>query len=210
MPGTGASSTPSRCSPSPPAELSGNTGDAISLLREVIRMYEKAPAADPAQRGLSLAAAHFHLGRCLLAVGVEADPKGGAEADGLAEIEVGLDLADQAAELLRITGAETPDWGGLTGDAPVGNPAGWLSHAPRLVQAMVQDWLAAATRAMTLHSAAGRWGQAGRAARAAVRVSAGLAALGGDAQRQAHEALLARADTIWEHEETQWTAMGKG
>jgi tetratricopeptide (TPR) repeat protein len=190
------------------AELSGNTGDAISLLREVIRMYEKAPAADPAQRDLSLAAAHFQLGRCLLAADVEADPKGGAEADGLAEVEVGLDLAEQAAELLRITGAETPDWGGLTGDAPVGNPAGWLSHAPRSVQAVVQDWLAAATRAMTLHSAAGRWGQAGRAARAAVRVSAGLAALGGDAQRQAHEALLARADTIWEHEETQWTAVG--
>jgi tetratricopeptide (TPR) repeat protein len=48
------------------ADASGNIGDAISLLREVIRMYEKAPAADPAQRDLSLAAAHFHLGRCLL------------------------------------------------------------------------------------------------------------------------------------------------
>jgi tetratricopeptide (TPR) repeat protein len=183
------------------ADASGNTGDAISLIREVVRMYEKAPAADP-QRDLSLAAAHFHLGRCLL--------KAGAEADGLAEIEVGLDLAEQAAGPLRITGGETPDWDGLTGGAPAGNPAGWLSHAPRPVQAVVPDWLAAATRAMTLHSAAGRWGRASRAARAAVRVSAGLAALGGDAQRQVHETLLARANTIWEREETQWTAAGKG
>jgi tetratricopeptide (TPR) repeat protein len=196
------------------AELSGNTGDAIGLLREVIRMYEKAPAADPAQRDLSLAAAHFHLGRCLLKadvevgpeVGPEGGPEGGAEAGGLAEIEAGLDLAEQAVELLRITGGEIPGWDGLTGDDPVGNPGGdsvgnpvgWLSRAPRPVQAVVPDWLAAATRAMTLHSAAGRWGQAARAARAAVQLSAGLAALGGDAQRQAHEALLARVNTIWE------------
>lgn len=185
------------------ADASGNTGDAISLLREVIRMYEKAPAADPAQRDLSLAAAHFHLGRCLLKVGAGADIKAEAEADGLAETDAGLDLAEQAIELLRITDGGTRDL-----DDPDGDHAGWLSRAPRPVQAVVPDWLAAATRAMVLHSAAGRWGQAARAARAAVRMSAGLAALGGDAQRQAHEALLARASTIWEREETQWTAAG--
>jgi tetratricopeptide (TPR) repeat protein len=186
------------------ADASGNTGDAISLLHEVIRMYEKAPAADPAQRDLSLAGAHFHLGRCLLKIGAETDLKAGAEANGLAEIDAGLDLAEQAIELLRITYGGVPD---LDGPAD-GSPAGWLSRAPRPVQAAVPDWLAAATRAMTLHSAAGRWGQAARAARAAVRVSSGLAALGGDAQRQAHEALLARADTVWKHEETRWTAAG--
>jgi tetratricopeptide (TPR) repeat protein len=186
------------------AELSGNTGDAISLLREVIRMYEKAPAADPAQRDLSLAGAHFYLGRCLLKVGAEADLKASAEADGLAEIDAGLDLAEQAAEPLWITDGGAVGWDDLGGD----DPGGWLSRAPRPVQASVPDWLAAATRAMTLHSAAGRWGQAARAARVAVRVSAGLAALGGDAQRQAHETLLARANTVWEREETQWSAAG--
>jgi tetratricopeptide (TPR) repeat protein len=170
------------------AELSGSTSDAIGLLREVIRMYENAPAADPAQRDLSMAAAHFHLGRCLLKAAAEADLKAGAEADGLAEIDVGLDLAEQ-----------------VVGPHPVGDPAGWLSRAPRPVQAVVLDWLAAATRAMTLHSAARRWERAARAARAAVRVSAGLAALGGDTQRQAHDALLARANAVWEHEKKQWT-----
>lgn len=198
------------------ADASGNTGDAIGLLREVIRMYEKAPAADPVQRDLSLAAAHFHLGRCLLKVGAGANPragaranlKAGADADGLAETDVGLDLAEQAIELLRITDGGTPDWGGLADDDPDGDPVGWLSRAPRPVQAVIPDWFAAATRAMMLHSAAGRWGQAARAARAAVRMSAGLAALGGDTHRQAHEALLARASAVWEHEEAQWTAAG--
>jgi tetratricopeptide (TPR) repeat protein len=189
------------------ADASGNTGEAISLLREIIRMYEKAPAADPAQRDLSLAAAHFHLGRCLLKAGAEADLRAGAEAEGLAEIDVGLGLAEQAAELLRIADGGTPDSGGLA-RAPVRDHADWLSRAPRHVQAVIPDWLAAATRAMTLHSAARRWGQAAHAARVAVRVSAGLATLGGDAQRQAHEALLARANTAWEHEEAQWTAAG--
>jgi tetratricopeptide (TPR) repeat protein len=190
------------------ADVSGSTGEAISLLREVIRMYEKAPAADPAQRDLSLAAAHFHLGRCLLKAGAEADLRVGAEAGGLAEIDVGLDLAEQAVELLRIADGGTPDSGGLARGDPVSDHADWLSRAPRHVQAVVPDWLAAATRAMTLHSAARRWGQAARAAHVAVRVSAGLAALGGDAQRQAHDALLARANIVWEREETQWTAAG--
>jgi hypothetical protein len=97
-----------------------------------------------------------------------------------------------------------PDRDGPGGD----DPARWLSRAPRPVQAIIPDWLAAATRSMTLHSAAGRWEQAARAARAAIRVSAGLAALGGDAQRQAHEALLARASMVWEREEAQWTRAG--
>jgi tetratricopeptide (TPR) repeat protein len=186
------------------ADASGNTGDAIGLLREVIRMYEKAPTADPARRDLSLAGAHFHLGRCLLKAGAEADFKDDAEADGLAEIDAGLDLAEQVVEPLWITDGGAPGWGGPGG----GDPGGWLSRAPRSVQSAVPDWLAAVTRAMTLHSAAGRWGQAARAARVAVRVSAGLAALGGDAQRQAHETLLARTNTIWEREEAQWSAAG--
>jgi tetratricopeptide (TPR) repeat protein len=165
------------------ADASGSTGGAISLLREVIRMYEKAPAADQAQRDLSLAGAHFYLGRCLL--------KTGAEADGLAETDVGLDLAEQTVELLRMT-----DGGAQDRDGPGDDPAHWLCDAPRSVQAIAPDWLAAAIRSMTLHSAAGRWGQAARAARTAIRVSAGLAALGGDVRRQAHEALLARANIV--------------
>jgi tetratricopeptide (TPR) repeat protein len=164
------------------ADTAGSTGEAISLLREVIRMYQAAPAADPARRDLGLAGARFHLGRCLL--------KTGAEADGLAETDAGLDLAEQAV-------------GGEACLSP-----GWLDRAPRLVQAAVPDWLAAAVLAMTLHAAAGEWDRAARAARAAVRVSAGLAALGGDAQRHAHEALLARAKVVLAREEAQWTAAG--
>ncbi|HEX8005691.1 MAG TPA: hypothetical protein VF482_04595, partial [Trebonia sp.] len=117
------------------ADTSGNTGEAISLLREVIRMYEKAPAADPARRDLSLAAAHFHLGRCLLKAGAEADLRAGAEADGLTEIDVGLDLAEQAVELLRMDGG-TPDLDGLARGDPVSDHADWLSRAPRHVQAV--------------------------------------------------------------------------
>jgi len=153
---------------------SGNTRDAISLLREVIRMYLRAPAADLAERDLGLARAHFHLGRCLL--------KTGAESGGLAETDTGLAVAELALDRLRLATC-----------AP-----GWLITAPRYVQLAVPDWAAAAVRAMTLHSAAGRWESAAAAARAAVRLSGGLAGLGGDTLREAHEAIRARAEAIWE------------
>ena len=70
----------STCSPgSPlPSDAAGSTRDAISLLREVVGMYLKAPAADTEERDLGLARARFHLGRCLL--------KTGMDEDGLAEI----------------------------------------------------------------------------------------------------------------------------
>jgi hypothetical protein len=155
-------------------DTSGNTRDAISLLREVIGMYLQAPAADPAERDLGLARAHFHLGRCLL--------KTGAEADGLAEIDTGLAVAELALDRLRLATC-----------AP-----GWLITAPRCVQLAVSDWAAAAVRAMTLHSLAGRWESAAAAARAAVRLSGGLAGLGAETLREAHDAIRARADEIWE------------
>jgi tetratricopeptide (TPR) repeat protein len=166
------------------ADAAGNTKDAIRLLREVAGMYQRAPAADPAERDLGLARVRFHLGRCLV--------KTGAEADGLAETEAGLELAGRAVELnWRGDDWREDDWheNDWRGDD-------WLDVAPRPVQVAALDWLAAAVHAMTLHSAAGRWDRAARAARAAVRVSAGLAALGGDAQRRAHEALLARARAV--------------
>ena len=59
------------------SDSAGSTGDAISLLREVVRMYIEAPAADLAERDLGLARARFHLGRCLLKTGSEADGTGG-------------------------------------------------------------------------------------------------------------------------------------
>lgn len=156
-------------------DTSGNTKDAIRLLREVVRMYLRAPAADPAERDLGLARAKFHLGRCLL--------KTGAEADGLAETDAGLALADRALERLHLA---------------VRGP-GWLSTAPRYVQLAVPDWAAAAVRAMTLHADAGRWESAAAAASAAVWLSGGLAWFGGDALREAHEAIRARAGAIWAH-----------
>src|SRR5512146_465578 len=61
------------------SDAAGNTRDAIGLLREVVGMYLKAPAADQEERDAGLARARFHLGRCLLATG--------QRAEGLAETE---------------------------------------------------------------------------------------------------------------------------
>jgi hypothetical protein len=153
--------------------MSGDTTGAVSLLREVIRMYLRAPAADPAERDLGLARARFQLGRCLL--------KTGAAADGLSETDAGLALAEAVLERLPVFVADP----------------GWLGRTPRYLQLAVPDWVAAAVRSMTLHEAAGRWQHAAAAARAAVRLSAGLAGLGGDSLRESHEAIRARADAIW-------------
>ena len=154
------------------ADEAGNAADAISLLREVVRMYRRAPAADPAELGIGLARARFHLGRCLL--------KTGAPADGLAEIDAGLELAAGALDRLRV---------------PVHAP-GWLGTAPRYLQLAAPDWAAAAVRAMTLHAAAGRWESAVAAANAAVLISGGLAGLGGERLRTAYEAVRTRADAV--------------
>lgn len=159
------------------SDMSGNTGDAISLLREVVRLYLKAPAADLAHRDLALARARFHLGRCLLTTG--------SAADGLAETDAGLALAWRALDRLRIS-ASVP---------------GWLGAAPRYMQLAAPDWAAAAVRSMMLHAAAQRWENAAGAAEAAVRLSDGLAWLGGDSMNAAHAAIRARADVIWAHAE---------
>jgi hypothetical protein len=155
------------------SDEAGNTGGAISLLREVVGMYLRAPAADPAELDVGLARARFHLGRCLL--------KTGAAADGLAEIDAGLELADGALDRLRL---------------PVHHPS-WLGAAPRYLQLAAPDWAAAAVRAMTLHGTAGQWDSAAAAAGAAVLLSGGLAGLGGDRLRAAHEAVRDQADAIF-------------
>jgi hypothetical protein len=100
--------------------------------------------------------------------------------DGLAETEAGLELAAEVLDRLGIGLADSD----------------WLADAPRYLQLAAPDWAAAAVRSMTLHAAAGRWQQAATAARAAIGVSNGLAGLGGDALREAHEKIVARADEI--------------
>jgi len=154
------------------SDAAGSTQDAIGLLREVVGMYLKAPAAQPDERDLSLARARFHLGRCLL--------KTGADADGLAETDAGLELAADVLDRLDMT-AES---------------AGWLGAAPRYMQLAAPDWAAAAVRSMTLHSNAGRWQRAAVSAQAAVLISGGLADLGGETLRDAHVAITASADAI--------------
>jgi len=114
-------------------DASGNPSGAVRLLREIVRMYLTAPAADPAERDLAMARARFHLGRCLL--------KTGASADGLAETDAGLTVAEAAVGRLGIR---------------VRGP-GWLAAAPRCLQFVAPDWVVAAVRAMTLHAAAERW-----------------------------------------------------
>ena len=155
------------------SDTAGSTKDAISLLREVVRMYLEAPAADLAERDLGLARARFHLGRCLL--------KTGSAADGLAETDAGLAHAERAFDRLCL----------------VMRGPGWLATTPRYVQFAAPDWAAAAAASMTLHAAAGRWENAAVAAYAAVLISGGLAGLGGDTLREAHEAIRAQADAVW-------------
>jgi tetratricopeptide (TPR) repeat protein len=154
-------------------DAAGSTPDAIGLLREVVGMYLKAPAADTAERDLGLARARFNLGRCLL--------KAGAADEGQAETDCGLELAADVLERLEITAPEP----------------GWLGSAPRCLQLAAPDWAAAAVRSMTLHADAGRWPRAAVAARAAVLISGGLADLGGETLRDAHAAITARAEVIY-------------
>jgi hypothetical protein len=159
------------------AAEAGDTTAAVSLLHEVIGMYLRAPAADAAERDLGLARARFHLGRCLLQTG--------ATANGLAEIDAGLELGAGALDRLGV---------------PAG-ARGWLVAAPRYLQLAAPDWAAAAARAMTMHAAAGRWERAAAAASAAVLISGGLAGLGTERLRTAHEAVRARADAVWDRAE---------
>jgi hypothetical protein len=156
------------------SDTSGNTRDAIALLREVIRMYAKAPAAAAAERDFGLARARFHLGRCLF--------KAGARHAALVQIDLGLAGAERA-------------WASLGVPADSGSGA-WLATAPRFVQRAAPDWCGAAARSMTMHAAADRWADAGKAARVALRLSAGLAVLGGDEQRDVHAAIRERAAEI--------------
>jgi hypothetical protein len=154
------------------SDAAGGTGDAIELLREVVGLYLKAPAADQEERDFGLARARFHLGRCLLSTG--------SDAAGLAETAAGLELAADATGRLPLTTAEP----------------GWLARAPRYLQLGAPDWAAAAVRCMTLHAEAGRAELAARAARTALLVSGGLADLGGETLRDAHTAISARAQAV--------------
>jgi tetratricopeptide (TPR) repeat protein len=151
----------------------GNTPAAICLLREVIGMYLKAPAADPDERDIGVARARFHLGRCLLATG--------QPGEGLAETDSGLELAAEVLDRLALA---------------VSDP-GWLDPAPRYLQLAAPDWAAAAVRSMAAHAAAGRWQRAAISAEAAVLISGGLAGLGGETLRDAHAAITARAAVIF-------------
>jgi tetratricopeptide (TPR) repeat protein len=159
------------------SDAAGSAQDAITLLREVVGMYLKAPAANAEERDLGLARARFHLGRCLL--------KTGTDDDGLAETEAGLELAVDVLDRMY----------------PEGPARGWLVDGPRYLQLAAPDWAAAAVRAMTLHSEACCWQQAARAARAAIMVSGALAELGGDTLRDAHEKISVRAAEILERAE---------
>jgi tetratricopeptide (TPR) repeat protein len=155
------------------SDEAGSTVAAVGLLREVVGMYLKAPAADPEERDVGLARARFQLGRCLLATG--------RPGDGLAEIDTGLELAAEVLDRLAVS-ADDP---------------GWLDSAPRYLQLAAPDWSAAAVRSMTGHAVAGRWQRAAISAQAAVLISGGLAGLGGETLRDAHAAIAARAEVIF-------------
>jgi tetratricopeptide (TPR) repeat protein len=168
------------------SDAAGAAPDAISLLREVVGMYVKAPAADADERDLGLARARFHLGRCLL--------KTGLDEDGLAETEAGLELAADVLDRMQVQ-VTVP---------------GWLVEAPRYLQLAAPDWAAAAVRAMTRYAEAGRLQQAATAARAAIGVSGGLADLGGDTLRDAHAKISARAGEILEQAKHESSRLSPG
>jgi tetratricopeptide (TPR) repeat protein len=155
------------------SDEAGSTAAAVGLLREVIGMYLKAPAADPEERDIGVARARFHLGRCLLATG--------QTGDGLAETDTGLELAAEVLDRLALA-TEEP---------------GWLDSAPRYLQLAAPDWSAAAVRSMTGHAGEGRWQRASISARAAILISGGLAGLGGETLRDAHAAITARAEAVF-------------
>jgi hypothetical protein len=155
------------------ADEAGNPQAAMSLLREVIGMYLKAPAADTEERDIGVARARFHLGRCLLATG--------QTGEGLAETDAGLELAAEVLDRLALSVADP----------------GWLDPAPRYLQVAAPDWAAAAVRSMSRHADAGRWQRAAISAQAAVLISGGLAGLGGENRRDAHAAITARAAEIF-------------
>jgi hypothetical protein len=199
------------------SDAAGSTKDAIALLREVIRMYGRAPATAEAERDFGLARARFHLGWCLL--------KTGSRHAGLAQLDAGLADAERAWRQLRRTRAlavmmprqageagkprepgQSPESGQAGRPAPAAGQPPWLWSAPRFLQLGAPDWATAAVRAMTLHAAAERWGNAGRAARVAVRLSAGLAAFGGEEQRDAYAAVRVRAAAIWARERARRSA----
>jgi hypothetical protein len=154
------------------SEAADATKDAIILLREVVGMYQKAPAADPEERDLALAQALFYLGRCLL--------RTGQGEDGLAETDTGLELAADVLDRLQLRTAD---------------PA-WLAAAPRYVQQAAPDWTSAAVHSMTEHARSARWPRAASAASTAVHLSAALAALGGDPLKDAHRSIAATAAEI--------------
>lgn len=164
------------------ADEEGNTRDAIRLLREVVDMYRKVTAADPAERDAGLARACFHLGRCLLHTG---------------EMAEGLDYTDAGLRAARDALGDLTMPAGCTGCRTQANEQGWLARAPQAVQVLAPDWAAAAIRAMALHAAADQWPAAANAATAAVRVSGGLAALGNEECGKEHAAIIAQARAIW-------------
>ena len=187
------------------ADAAGNTNDAIRLLREVIVMYRHAPATDLVAREAGLARACFHLGRCLLAVGHAAEGLAITDA-GLAAAEAALAVSLQpAADQAALEGRQANGENGLAWSCSrtESHDPGWLSAAPRPVQVLAPDWACAATRAMALHAAAGQWPAAGLAAAAAVRVTGGLAALGSEECRNAHEVILGQARAIWTRAQVQ-------
>jgi tetratricopeptide (TPR) repeat protein len=171
------------------SDVAGHTEGAITLLREVIAMYGSAPATIEAERYFGRARARFHLGRCLL--------KSGERDTALAALDAGLADAERAWARLPVSCISDAAPGFPQAGEAESTAASWLAAAPRFVQLAAPDWAAAAVRAMGLHAAARHWASAARAARIAVRLSAGLAAVGGDGQQERYAAMRARADDIW-------------
>jgi tetratricopeptide (TPR) repeat protein len=157
-------------------QAAGDRDGAVQRFREAIEAYPTAPTNDRVERDLGLARTQFHLGRCLLEIGP-------GYTEGLAEIDTGLFAAERTREQQGITATDFS----------------WLGKAPRSFQLIATDWIGAAVCAMEMHDAAGRFDIAADAANIAVRVSGGLAAMGGAARAPLYDAVLGRARVIWQH-----------
>jgi tetratricopeptide (TPR) repeat protein len=156
----------------------GDEAGAAARFREAVEAYSRAPATDPVERDLGLARAHFHLGRSLLVLATSQE--------ALGEIDKGLFIVERVRQEAGVR--EVTDYS-------------WLGNAPQSFRLIAPDWIAAATCAMELHNAAGRFSVAADAGNIAVRVSAGMAALGGASYAALYQAVLAKAQIIWQQAE---------
>jgi tetratricopeptide (TPR) repeat protein len=165
--------------------MEGEYDRAVSQAREVVAAYGAISGGDPLERDFGLVRTHTLIGRALLL--------GGHPGAALEEFDTALFAAERLREQAGIAGTDFA----------------WLAVAPESFRQAAPEWLGAAVAAMELHDAAGKWAIAADAANIAMRVAGGLAAIGDATARARFEAIMARAQEIWQAAENPIRAAGQ-